>query len=175
MKDDEETRKLVEKAQLEEAAVGGTGNPKNKFPDLNVLRKFSERYSNFKIENASDIEPTGPWKLLYRAKGKMEGFHGELNFNTENGSLLLVIKGPSFIKSWEMAFRCQGHGFWCKRHKYGLCVHSRKKRARANAQIQGQTNAAHHRPPPRRIIGSNIHLHIDFLLPATQKCFIELK
>jgi hypothetical protein len=94
MRDDEETRKLVEKAQLEEAAVGGTGNPKNKFPDLNVLRKFSERYSNFKIENASDIEPTGPWKLLYRAKGKMDGFYEELNFNTENGCLLLVIKGP---------------------------------------------------------------------------------
>jgi hypothetical protein len=100
MRDDEETRKLVEKAQLEEAAVGVTGNPKNKFPDLNVLRKFTERYDNYTISNANDIEPTGPWKLLYRARGKMDGFHEELNFNTENGCLLLVIKGPSTPGKW---------------------------------------------------------------------------
>jgi hypothetical protein len=100
-RDDEETKALVERAQHSEDAAVGKWNPKHKLPDLKVFQTFSSQvYKNCEIANAKEIESAIHWKILYCVKKKVffelvDGFYGELYFNTEKHCLLLVIKGTS--------------------------------------------------------------------------------
>jgi ankyrin repeat protein len=100
-KDSEKTRQLVEKAIKQELVSGDTEwDPKYNLPKLSKLHYFAENvYINFKTKNSNAISQNGPWRLLYRVKGKvlkkLNGFNGELFFNTDSNHLLLAIKGTN--------------------------------------------------------------------------------
>lgn len=106
-KDDEETRKLVENAQQhQEIGVDAKDwNSKYKLLEpIELLRFATNVYEENSVQSIVDdeTEQASPWKLLYQAKGTvlkkwLDGFYGELYFNTENHYLLLVVKGTSSL------------------------------------------------------------------------------
>jgi len=100
----EYTKNLVKWAQnQEETSKVQTWDSRYNLPTTDEIAKFaSDVYNEKKTTNVSENVTESPWRLLYCARGKvlnglLEGFYGELYFNTENKYLQLVIKGTSSL------------------------------------------------------------------------------